>query len=59
MLADPSYGGNKNMGGWRYVGFPGNPMRGGADYAKWIFNSKPYPFQYKPAPMPQDMKGAM
>jgi hypothetical protein len=34
-------------------------MRGGADYAKWIFNSKPYPFQYKPAPMPQDMKGAM
>jgi gluconate 2-dehydrogenase gamma chain len=59
MLADPSYGGNKNMGGWRYVGFPGNPMRGGADYAKWIFNSKPYPFQYKPAAMPQDMKGAM
>jgi gluconate 2-dehydrogenase gamma chain len=57
MLADPSYGGNKDMGGWRYVGFPGSPMRKG-DYAKWIFNDKPYPLQYKPAAMPQH-KGAM
>jgi gluconate 2-dehydrogenase gamma chain len=60
MLADPSYGGNKDMVGWRYVGFPGNPMRNNAEYAKWIFNDKPYPYQYKPAAMPQDMgKGAM
>jgi gluconate 2-dehydrogenase gamma chain len=58
MLADPSYGGNKDMVGWRYVGFPGNPMRNNAEYAKWIFNDKPYPYQYKPAAMPQD-KGAM
>jgi gluconate 2-dehydrogenase gamma chain len=58
MLADPSYGGNKDMVGWRYVGFPGNPMRNDAEYAKWIFNAKPYPHQYKPAAMPQD-KGAM
>jgi gluconate 2-dehydrogenase gamma chain len=59
MLADPSYGGNKNLIGWKYVGFPGNPMRNGAEYAKLIFNDKPYPFQYKPAPMPQDVKGGM
>src|SRR5262245_42023712 len=61
MLADPSYGGNKDMVGWKYVGFPGNPMRGGAEYSKWIFNDKPYPNQYKPAAMPQDhgKKGAM
>jgi gluconate 2-dehydrogenase gamma chain len=58
MLADPSYGGNKDMMGWRYVGFPGNPMRNNAEYAKWIFNDKPYPLQFKPAAMPQD-KGAM
>ncbi len=58
MLADPSYGGNKDMVGWRYVGFPGNPMRNNAEYAKWIFNEKPYPLQYKPAAMPQD-EGAM
>jgi gluconate 2-dehydrogenase gamma chain len=54
MLADPSYGGNRDMAGWRYVGFPGSPMRNGAEYAKWIFNSKPYPNQYKPAPMPKE-----
>ena len=59
MLADPSYGGNKDMAGWRYVGFPGSPMRNDAEYAKWIFNDKPYPYQYRPAPMPQDVKGAM
>jgi gluconate 2-dehydrogenase gamma chain len=59
MLADPSYGGNREMAGWRYVGFPGNPMRNDAEYAKWIFNDKAYPHQYKPASMPQDVKGAM
>jgi gluconate 2-dehydrogenase gamma chain len=57
MLADPSYGGNKDLMGWKYVGFPGNPMRNGAQYAKWLFNGKPYPYQYKPLPMPQDRGG--
>jgi gluconate 2-dehydrogenase gamma chain len=58
VLADPSYGGNKDLMGWKYVGFPGNPMRNNAEYPKWIFNDKPYPHQYKPLPMPQD-KGGM
>jgi gluconate 2-dehydrogenase gamma chain len=57
MLSDPSYGGNRDMVGWKWVGFPGSPMRGGGQYAKWIFNDKPYPFQYKPLAMPQDMGG--
>jgi gluconate 2-dehydrogenase gamma chain len=52
MLADPSYGGNKDMVGWKWVGFPGNPMR--SQYAKLLFNDQPYPLQYKPAKMPQD-----
>jgi gluconate 2-dehydrogenase gamma chain len=51
MLADPMYGGNKNMIGWRWVGFPGDPMRRGDPYAKWIFSDKPYPYEHRPEPM--------
>jgi gluconate 2-dehydrogenase gamma chain len=54
MLADPSYGGNKDMVGWKYVGFPGNPMRNNGEYVNWIFTDKAYPNQYKPLAMPQD-----
>jgi gluconate 2-dehydrogenase gamma chain len=54
MLADPSYGGNREMAGWKWVGFPGNPMRNGGRYASWIFTDKPYPFQYKPMGMPKE-----
>lgn len=57
MLADPSYGGNKEMGGWRWLGFPGSPMRNNGEYVRWIFNDKPYPYQYKPLAMPQDSGG--
>lgn len=41
FLADPQYGGNKNMVGWKAVGFPGAR----ADFMDWVdqFN-KPYPF---------------
>lgn len=40
FFADPSYGGNKNMGGWKLIGYPG--MR--ADYMDWItVRDKPYP----------------
>lgn len=39
-FADPSHGGNKNMGAWKMIGYPG--MR--ADYADWItVRDKPYP----------------
>lgn len=39
-FADPSYGGNKNMGAWKMIGYPG--MR--ADYMDWItVRDKPYP----------------
>jgi gluconate 2-dehydrogenase gamma chain len=51
MLADPMYGGNKNLIGWRWVGFPGDPMRRGDPYAKWIFSDKPYPYEHRPEPM--------
>ena len=40
FFADPSYGGNKGMVGWKLIGFPG--MR--ADYIDFItVRDKPYP----------------
>lgn len=39
-FADPKHGGNKNMGAWKMIGYPG--MR--ADYMDWItVRDKPYP----------------
>jgi gluconate 2-dehydrogenase gamma chain len=39
-FADPSHGGNKNMGAWKMIGYPG--MR--ADYMDWItVRDKAYP----------------
>lgn len=51
MLADPMYGGNRDLIGWRWVGFPGDPMRRGDPYASWIFSDKPYPYEHRPQPM--------
>jgi gluconate 2-dehydrogenase gamma chain len=48
MLADPAYGGNKNMVGWAQIGFPGDPMRRGDLYHNYIFSTKAYPFANKP-----------
>jgi gluconate 2-dehydrogenase gamma chain len=39
-FADPRYGGNRGMGAWKMIGYPG--MR--ADYLDWItVRDKPYP----------------
>ena len=39
-FADPKYGGNRNMGSWKMIGYPG--MR--ADYTDWVgVRDKPYP----------------
>jgi gluconate 2-dehydrogenase gamma chain len=51
MLADPAYGGNRGMVGWKWIGFPGDPMRRGDEYFKYIFTNKPYPFEDKPLPL--------
>jgi gluconate 2-dehydrogenase gamma chain len=56
MLADPMYGGNRNLVGWRWVGFPGDPMRRGDPYAKWVFSDKPYPYEHRPLPMTMSKK---
>jgi gluconate 2-dehydrogenase gamma chain len=51
MLADPSYGGNKNMVGWKQIGYPGDPMRRGDLYFQYIFSKKAYPYANKPLPL--------
>jgi gluconate 2-dehydrogenase gamma chain len=51
MLADPAYGGNRDMVGWKWVGFPGDPMRRGDVYYTYVFTNKTYPFEHKPLPM--------
>jgi gluconate 2-dehydrogenase gamma chain len=48
-FADPMYGGNKNMGSWKMIGFPGAR----ADFADWIEQpGKVYPLG------PVSIKGA-
>lgn len=39
-FSDPKYGGNKNMGSWKMIGYPGAR----ADYVDWVsVRDKPYP----------------
>jgi hypothetical protein len=51
MLSDPAYGGNRNMVGWKQIGFPGDPMRRGDPYHNYIFSRRKYPYQEKPLPL--------
>jgi gluconate 2-dehydrogenase gamma chain len=51
MLSDPAYGGNRDMVGWKWLGYPGDPMRYGDKYAEYIFTNKPYPYEKKPLPL--------
>jgi len=52
MLSDPAYGGNKNMVGWKWIGYPGDPMRRGDNYYKYIFkHGAKYPYEDKPLAM--------
>jgi len=58
MLSDPAYGGNRDMVGWKWIGNPGDPMRRGDVYYKYVFTDKPYPFEDKPLPMKAGPIGA-
>ena len=49
MLADPAYGGNKDMVGWKWIGFPGDPMRRGDVYYKYIFKPSKVPVREQAA----------
>jgi gluconate 2-dehydrogenase gamma chain len=58
MFADPAYGGNREMVGWKWIGFPGDPMRRGDIYYQYIFSNKRYPFAGKPLPLMNAPTGA-
>ena len=36
LFSDPFYGGNRNKGGWAFLGFPGDPMAYGDQYGSLI-----------------------
>jgi len=57
-FCDPAYGGNRDMVGWKWIGYPGDPMRRGDVYYKYIFSGKPYPYEDKPLPMKAAPVGA-
>ena len=51
LFSDPLYGGNYQMLGWKWVGFPGDPMAYGDPYERYIdhfdqpYNVDPRPLQ--------------
>jgi gluconate 2-dehydrogenase gamma chain len=51
LFADPLYGGNANLIGWKWIGFPGDPMAYGDPYGRLIdkfdtpYNVEPKPLQ--------------
>jgi gluconate 2-dehydrogenase gamma chain len=50
LFADPMYGGNRNMGGWSWVGYPGDPMAYGDAY--WtLFSHQDDPYEVAPKGM--------
>lgn len=50
LFADPLYGGNFNLIGWKWVGFPGNPMAYGDPYAAYI-DKFDTPYNVAPKPL--------
>jgi gluconate 2-dehydrogenase gamma chain len=50
LFADPLYGGNHNLIGWRWVGFPGNPMAYGDPYGRFI-DKFDTPYNVEPKPL--------
>ena len=50
LFADPMYGGNQNMGGWKWIEYPGDPMAYGDAY--WtIFPHQDDPYDVEPKGM--------
>jgi gluconate 2-dehydrogenase gamma chain len=51
LFADPAYGGNYQLVGWRWVGYPGVASAHGADYATFIERFDE-PYSVEPRPLP-------
>lgn len=48
LFGDPLYGGNFNLAGWKWLGFPGDPHAYGLQYGKHIFKAQPYRVEPRP-----------
>jgi gluconate 2-dehydrogenase gamma chain len=58
VFADPMYGGNHDMNGWRWIGYPGDPMGYGDAY--WtIFPHQDDAYNVEPRSISQDTMGGM
>ncbi len=51
LFADPVYGGNHGMVGWRWIGYPGVASEHGGDYAERIERHRE-PYVAEPKPLP-------
>jgi hypothetical protein len=43
LFADPSYGGNRGVEGWKLIRYPGDPMARGDDNWKYVLDYNYYP----------------
>jgi gluconate 2-dehydrogenase gamma chain len=43
LFADPSYGGNRGVEGWKLIRYPGDPMARGDDNFKYVLDYNYYP----------------
>jgi gluconate 2-dehydrogenase gamma chain len=58
VFSDPMYGGNIGMGGWKYIGYPGDPMGYGDAY--WtIFPHQDDAYNVPPRSISEDTMGGM
>jgi gluconate 2-dehydrogenase gamma chain len=47
LFADPIYGGNRNVAGWKWIGFPGDPMAYDDSYF-YLFSNWRTPYDVEP-----------
>jgi gluconate 2-dehydrogenase gamma chain len=54
LFADPIHGGNKEVAGWKWIGYPGDPMAYGDPYF-YFFSSWDTPYDVEPRGLPSHM----
>ncbi|HEY4098189.1 MAG TPA: gluconate 2-dehydrogenase subunit 3 family protein [Baekduia sp.] len=56
LFSDPAYGGNKDLAGWKWIDYPGDPMAYGDDYYA-IFGHRGDDYEVPPKAMADGMGG--
>jgi gluconate 2-dehydrogenase gamma chain len=55
LFSDPAYGGNKDLAGWKWIGYPGDPMAYGDSYYA-MFGHRGDDYAVDPKPMADAME---